>query len=274
MKTLFSFICLVIFCMGTPTNYAQTAAAPKQATRFTEYSYMKVMPGKEDEYIKLEKAWKKIHLAKKKAGQIDDWSFSRVISPSGSSAEYDFVTRNTFLGEDMYAAVYTDNYFPANWQSMLTVDEIDLVLRTGEIRTMVKSETFVVRDEVWADDSRTNAKLFVVNFFNVPEGKTSEDHAKVEMDIWKPVHAARVKAGTMKGWSYLEKMLPFGSLQRYNSITIDGYTDMRQYLNPWSDDYFKAAHPGKDMAAMLKQTSDSCILVRGEVRMMVDRLSW
>ena len=274
MKTLLNFLTLVIVCMGSQVSISQNATDTKQVTRFTEYNYMKVKPGKEEQYVKLEKAWKKIHLARKKAGKLDDWSFSRIISPSGTSSEYDYVTRNTFIGEDMYAATFTDNYFPENWQSLLTWEELDLVLRTEEFRTIVKTETYVIRDEVWADDSRANAKLFVVNYFNVPEGKSGEDHAKVEIDIWKPVHAARVKAGTMKGWGFLEMVLPFGASLSYNSITIDGYTDMRQYLRPWTDEYFKTAHPGKDMNALFKQTQESCTLVKGELRMMVDRLSW
>ena len=274
MKNFFSLFCLALFCLGTNQSFCQTSKAEEPITRFTEYAYMKVMPGKDDEYVRLEKAWKKIHLAKKKAGKIDDWSFSRIISPSGANTEYDYVTRNTFLGEDMYAATFTDEYMPANWKSLLTLEELELVSHTEEIRTLVKSETWVIIDEVWAEDVKTNAKVFAVNYFSIPKGKSNGDHSKVELDLWKPIHAARVKAGTMKGWVLMDMMLPYGESLPYSSVTIDGYADMRQFLTPWTEDYFKQVHPGKDINAMFKQTTEACTLVKGELRMMIDRLSW
>ncbi len=263
-------MCFVIFSLITTSLFAQSSAP----TRYTTYSYMKVAPEKENDYLKLEKAWKKLHQAKKKAGQLDDWSLAQVISPSGSSTSYNYVTRNSFAGDAQYAAMYDENYMPANWQSLLTVDEIGLVLRTDEIRTIVKNETWIMTDMVWADDATSTAKVFVFNYFKIPEGKTRENHTKVEKEIWKPVHEARVKAGTMKGWVLLDLMLPFGSSLPYSSATVDAYTDMKQFLMPFPEDYFKKVHPNKDVNDLMKQTDEAANLVRGEVRFLVDRLAW
>ena len=271
MKTVLSILLLAIFSLGTGSLFGQTTGP----TRYTNYSYMKVTPEKYGEYIKLEKAWKKLHMALKKAGKLDDWSLTEVISPSGSSTQYNFVTRNTYLGEAQYASTFDQNYMPENWQSMLTVDEIDLVLRTGEIRTLVKNETWVQSDLIWSKDTISKGKVVVFNYFSIPEGKTNGDHTKVERDIWKPVHQARIKAGTMRGWVLLDMMLPFGSAYPYSSATIDVYNDMKQYLmQDGMEDTFKKVHPGKDINVLWKQTSDACKLVRGEVRVVLDRLSW
>lgn len=49
---------------------------------------------------------------------------------------------------------------------------------------------------------------------------------------------------------------------------------MKQMLAPWFEEYFKKVHPGKNMDEMMKQTGDATDLVKGEVRMVIDRLSW
>ncbi|MFZ1750303.1 MAG: hypothetical protein WAU01_08935, partial [Saprospiraceae bacterium] len=225
MKTRISFLCCV-FCLYLTPNFGQN---PEQV-RYNEYAYMKVAPEKQEDYIKLEKAWKKLHMAKKKAGKLDAWSLTEVISPSGADVKYNYVTRNSYLGETQFASSYDEAYMPENWQSLLTIDEIDLVLRTDEIRTLVKNEIWVVNDQVWAEDYKETTKIFVYNYFSIPKGKTNEDHDKVEKEIWKPIHNARIKAGTMKGWVLQNMMLPFGASLPYSSLTLDGYTSMKQYL--------------------------------------------
>ena len=88
--------------------------------RYSHYAYMKVKPGMYDDYLKLEKAWKKIHAANKKAGKLHDWSLVEMLSPSGASNEYDFVCRNTYIGAAALAASYESTYLPDNWKSLLT----------------------------------------------------------------------------------------------------------------------------------------------------------
>jgi hypothetical protein len=56
--------------------------------------------------------------------------------------------------------------------------------------------------------------------------------------------------------------------------TIDVYSDMKQMLAPWFDQYFKKIHPGKNVDDLMKQTGDATNLVKGEVRMVIDRLEW
>lgn len=272
-----TIICLLLAACFLQTTHseAQTATQPGPDTvRYSMYAYMKVAPGKRDEYLKLEKAWKKIHLAQKKAGQLYDWSLSELVSPAGTNNEYDFVCRNTYIGRAALAASIDGNDMSIDWKSLLTPDEIALVNRTDEIRSMVKTEIWSSTTSVWAPDADAKAKIFVWNYFTIPEGKTRDDHDKMELDIWKPVHAARVKDGTMKGWVLLNMEFPFGASMPYEQATVDAYTSTAQLLSPWFEDYFKKVHPGKNIDDLMKQTSAACTLVKGEVRMLVDRLSW
>ncbi len=154
-KTLFALLLAALCCQFTS---AQTAAA--DTIRYSHYAYMKVKPGMYDDYLKLEKAWKKIHAANKKAGNLHDWSLAEMVSPSGASSEYDFVCRNTYIGAAALAASYESSYLPDNWKSLLTAAEIALVDRTGDIRTMVKTEVWSTEPQsvLWAADADQKAR--------------------------------------------------------------------------------------------------------------------
>ncbi len=267
-RFLFSLLLAILFCQ-TQSAFAQQA----EPTYYVIYDYMKVKPGKWDDYLKLEKAFKKIHAVKKKAAKMDDWGLLAVLSPSGASTEYDYVTYNVYAGEAQLANYYEGQYMPDNWSNLLTPDEFEVVMNASEIRTLVKTEVWTTTDRVLADDYKT-AKISVFNYFDFPATGSHDKHVKVETDIWKPIHAARVKDGKMKGWRLLQMQMPFGADMPYQDASVDLYTDMKQYLAAWDPQYFAKVHPGKDMTALMKQTNEACTLLRGEVRMVIDRLDW
>lgn len=272
MKSFAISLVLATLFLQAGTNYAQVATTTA-ITHYTAYGYHKVNPGMRDDFLKLAKAWKKIVAWKKQNGMQENWSIARVVSPAGASTEYDYVTRHFFTGETQLAGYLEKPFLPENWQTLLTVDEIGLVLRADEIRTLVKTEVWSTIDETLAADIEKST-VAVFNYFKQPEGKSQADHTKMEQDIWKPVHAARVKDGTMKGWVLLSLNFPFGSAQPYDMATVDVYADMKQMLAPWFDAYFKKVHPGKDVTELMNQTSAATDLVKGEVRVVIDRLSW
>ncbi len=169
--------------------------AQSDTTYYSVFDYIKVAPNMQGDYIKLEKAWKKIHIAKVKAGKLDDWSLTAVMSPSGANCEYNYVTRNSYRGSAHLAGYFESTFFPDNWQALLTPEELALVNRTNEIRTIVKEEVWSGVDNVGG--STKKATIAVWNYFSSPAGKTHADHFKMERDIWEPVHTARVNDGTM-----------------------------------------------------------------------------
>jgi hypothetical protein len=234
---------------------------------------MKVKPGTWDDYLKLEKAFKKIHAAKKKAGKLDTWGLQQVLSPSGANVDYNYVTYNVYEGDAQFANYYEGQYMPDNWSNLLTPDEFELVMNADEIRTLVKTEVWSSVDRVVADDV-SSAKISVFNYFDFPATGSHYKHVKAETDIWKPIHAARVKDGKMKGWRLMQMQMPFGADMPYQDASVDLYADMTQYLAAWDPQYFAKVHPGKDMNAMMKQTNEATTLIRGEVRMVIDRLEW
>lgn len=265
MKKTFSSILVIVLCCHFTLVKAQN-----DTTNYTVYDYIKVEPNMQADYLKLEKAFKKIHAAKKKAGKLDGWSLTVVIS--GSDNSYNYVTRNSFKGSAQLANLYDGQYMPDKWQSLLTPAEVALVNRTATIRTIVKEEVYSVVERV-VNDNPKSWKVAVYNYFSSPQGKTVGDHIKMETDIWKPVHAQRVKDGKMQGWLLMVLELPFGASLPYNSMTVDLYSSMNKYLgaNTMASDFTKV-HAGQDANDLFKQTGDAATLTRGEVRYIIDQL--
>lgn len=266
MKTIFrSFLAVLLFCLS---NNLLTGQGDNPQGYYA-FDYMKVKPGMHEEYLKLEKAWKKIHEANIKAGRYKFWELAQVAYPSGVDEAYNYVTRINFSGEKQLAA-YIEHWQMPDLNTILTPEERALVDRTPEIRTLVKSEIWAHEDLV-VDEDMSNAKLLVFNFFDIPKGAERSDHLRVERDLWKPVHDARIKGGKMKGWVLISKRLPYGSADTYQDATVDLYTGMEQFLNQQNPvPYFEKVHAGKDFGKLFAETDAAGDLIRAEVRMVLD----
>lgn len=238
-----------------------------EPTMYHQFDYMKVAPGMNADYLEVEKAWKKIHEAKVKAGKQHSWALLRVVSPWGSSSEYDYVTRTSFEGEQQLAAAYESNIMPENWQSLLSKEEIATVQKTGVTRTLVKSEVYAGVRAIWNDDP---IKVSVFNYFDFPEGKGRSDHLRVEREIWAPIHQSRIDAGEMSGWVLLRMVMPYGAAMPYHDATVDLYESMEEYLTQNPAPHARKVHAGKDLNNMLDRTGENATLVRGEIRQVVD----
>lgn len=238
--------------------------------QYQSFDYMKVDPGNHEDYLKLEKVWKKIHEHNIKMGKITGWEFSKIVSPTGASTEYNYVTRTSLKSGEQFETFMETFPMPDDLSTILNPEEMKLINRTGELRTYVKNEIYYTAESILPEGYK-NAKVHVFNFFDHPEGKNRSDHIAVEKDIWMPVHEARAKDDKLAGWVLAPMMMPFGANQPYHEVTLDMYKDMSQYMADKSfDKYFEQVHPAKDIDALMKQTRDSAILVKGEVRMVLD----
>ncbi|HMQ48426.1 MAG TPA: hypothetical protein PKA00_13515 [Saprospiraceae bacterium] len=265
MKKMSKTILLAVLCCLS--NHFLSA---QDTQGYYTFDYMKVAPGMHEEYLKLEKAWKKIHQANIKEGKYMAWELTRVEYPCGDNEEYNYVTRTNFRGEKQLANYLGNWTMPANLESLLSKEELALVERSSEIRTWVKSEVWFHEDMTVGKDIN-NEKIVVFNYFNFPESGSRTDHFRVEREIWKPVHEARIKDGKMIGWVMVGKTLPSGSAQPYFDATVDLYADWEQFLslsNPIP--YFEKIHAGKDFNQLFDETDAACDLLRQEVRMVLD----
>lgn len=127
--------------------FTTATAQSVDTTLYIVYAYMKVAPGKDAEYLKMEKAYKKLHAAQKKAGILDNWALFSVMSPYGTDCEYNYIAVNVLRGNKQLAQYYEGSGTNINWQSLLTKEELNLVNRTDQIRSLVKEELWSIADD-------------------------------------------------------------------------------------------------------------------------------
>lgn len=230
---------------------------------------MKVSSEMSGEYRDCERAWKKIHQFKKEQGAIEGWALERIVSPAGSSNDYNYVTRKRFKDVNQLAAYQDNPYMPENWKSLLTEKEIELVNRTNKIRTWVKSEVWSTEERILSEDV-DDSQIVVVNHFSIPANKMRSDHMKMERDLWMPVHKKRIKDGSMMGWLLLQRELPIGTDHGASVATVDVYKDMAQFWQPFDEDEFLEVHPGKSMDEIWKETLAAGTRSSAEIRRAID----
>lgn len=231
--------------------------------------YMKVDPEMESEYLKVEKVWKKIHAARIKAGKLEYWELSRLISPYGTAHEYNYKTANIYKGDKMLADHFTGSM--SDLSDILTAEEMKILNKTNAVRDLVREEIYIVDQEIFR--AGADNKITVDNYMQLQEGASLADHSNYEKNVWFPVHKARIDDGNMGGWANLNLMMPQGADKEYHAITVDFYESLDQYMLPWFEKYFAKVHPGKDLGKMSDEMDKIWIRQKVDVQMRVDYVS-
>lgn len=268
MKSLIPLFLLLLF-VGINTNLL--AQEEETTTYYHALEYMKVPADGHADYLKLEAAWKKIHMANIKAGKYVGWEFSEVIFPTVSASDYHYVTRTVFAGAEQLGNSIENWAYPENLENILTKEELEMVEKTAQYRTMVKREVWTIENMIGGPEA-ANAKIMVMNFFDSPTGKSVSDHLQVEKDIWQPVHQSRIDAGEMQAWGVVTLALPWGSDYPYDSATIDVYNTVAEHLSNNMLNHFEKAHSGKDLNKMMAETTANANLISSEIWKIQDNI--
>lgn len=267
MLTLKNYLLCMFLCF-----FAGTISSQNSTTRYYVMDYMKVESDNVEAYLACEKAWKKIHLHKVESGAIQGWGLERIVSPLGSTTEYNFVTRQIFKDRNQLAEYQSNRYFPENWESLLTPKEIELVNKTDKLRTHVKSEIWSA-EEREMDEDMSNADYAVINYFKIPKDGSRADHLSMERELWMPFHQMKIQEGKMKAWILLNRELPMGSDYDYDVVTVDVYKDLHQFWAPFDEAGFTKLHAGKSMEDLWAKTVEAGTRRSAEIRKSLDSTS-
>jgi hypothetical protein len=140
----------ISFFAGTlvPTAHTEKSQSPQpeKAPKYIEVDFMKVDPGKDAEYLKLEQQmWKPIHQERVKEGKLRSWYLFALQFPFGTDEKYDYVTVNTF---DQFAQL--ENPYLGFAEAVRKVHPSmkmdDLSNTTYKARRLVRSEIWAVID--------------------------------------------------------------------------------------------------------------------------------
>jgi hypothetical protein len=116
----------------------------------------------------------------------------------------------------------------------------------------------------------TQPTFMLVEFMRVSEGKES-DWLKLERETWKPMHALRIKDGSIKSWAAIGQAMPGDESNGPIYATV---TTFRGWPDPTKTDWeglFKKAHPQGDVDAVMKQTGAARRIVRSEVWQVLEQ---
>ena len=145
---------VVSFCLGAfiapvrtqapgGAQPAQASAAAKQPTYMT-VEFMKVPEGKQEEWLKLERAWKPMHELRVKDGSIVSWAAIGQAVPGDESNGPVYATVTTYRGwPDPTKMNFQDLAKKAHPQG-----DVDALMRqTLAARTMVRTEIWQVLEQ-------------------------------------------------------------------------------------------------------------------------------
>ena len=243
---------------------AGTPAAAQNVVVTVEY--MKVAPSQGDAYLQVEqKMWKPIHEARVKAGNALGWYLYRVVSPSGTQVDHNFVT----------VAVYssfadTENPYPAELISKIVPAQgaAEFNRKTLAARDLVRSETWGGIDRTPDTPLAKPARYLSVQYMKVPAGG---DSAYLEVEkFWKKMHEVRIKEGSMTNWGVYGRMLPEGSEYPYGYATASGYNSFKDIESLDFAGLIAKASLGMSLNEAADRTSKARDLVRGELWELVD----
>ena len=238
---------------------------------YVQLDYMKPIDGDNDAYVKMEKnIWKPIHKARVANGELYGWYLYQVLSPSGTAAEYNYVTVNilsnaTELDEDLeefeslVKRVHPDKLLE------------DLNRQAVETRDLVRSEIFKSVQRA-PESLGQQSKILLVDFMKVSPPMTTE-YEKCESDIWRPLHEQRIKDSLIDYWGLYQLQFPGGSGYPYSHCTVTGFGSMSQVVDAWPDEIWGKVHPNSNEDALIKMTHQTRDLVSSQTWRLLDYVS-
>lgn len=110
----------------------------------------------------------------------------------------------------------------------------------------------------------------LVEFMKVGDGK-EDAWMKLERETWKPMHALRVKNGSIRSWAAIAQVLPG---DESDGPVVGTVTTFRGWPDPTKTDWtalYKQAHSAGNFEAMALQTEAARKIVRAEIWQVVDQ---
>ena len=193
-------------------------------------------------------------------------AFFRVRYPNSDSEDYDYIVMDVFnsfdhlhLGAEKMREIAATVFPNADLQ--------EVVERLEAASKNAGSEVFVIRDEAIPGPEGSGLKppkFIQVNHMKVLESN-SQKYAKMEGEIFKPIHQANANDGNLFDWILLQRILPYGSEWDNNFLTFDIYTEWGDMEKAGSGNLFATVHPKKDVNAIWSEMADLRELKRSEV---------
>ena len=250
MKRFFKFLNVLLFLLIPLSLLSQNSVII--------LDYMKVEPGHTQDYLEIEKEWKKLHQKKIEAGITTGWQLWRNMF-AGADDPYQFITINWYdnfakTSEEFPGGLLDDVFTEAEWGA--------LIEKTMNSRTLVSRE---VSHSLLEAEGSHGAKYIVINHMKVKSDMEGA-YVALESEIWKPFQEELIKRDFKSHWG-VWSIWPYKEGQaRY--ISVDGYSSMDQMMT--GEDILEDVHPGMTWEEIDKKTGETRKISSVEVWELVD----
>ena len=215
-----------------------------------------------DQYLELEKSWKKIHEERFKEGMIIGWSVFKVMFKT-TEDPYNFITVSWYdsfskLDKDIPESILIKAFPDKTEEQWKEFHEL-----TNSSRTLVTSGVFHQRLKTRPEKQlKIRGTYFVINEISVAKGK-SKKYLDILEDIYIPMYQEDIRQGNREAWSLWEKWP--GNMKNFQYLAADGYNSLEQIEPIDFLEYFKNIHPAKDIDDISAQIEEMRELVNTEM---------
>ena len=213
------------------------------------------------------KTWKPVHEARLKSGSIAGWYLYQVLSPSGSEVHHNYVTVAIYNTFEAMENPFPDTLFTKVHPG---VNVAEFFKRTNSARDLVRSETWRWVERIPATPLAKPAPFLNVESMRVPAGGEAA-YLAVEQ-LWRKIHEARIKEGTLSHWGLLSRVLPGGSDYPYGYVTVNGYSRFKDVIGLDLAAAVAKAGLGMSVDDLIEKTGKARELARAELWLLVDHV--
>jgi hypothetical protein len=259
---------LLLTCMMCP----HMSFAQQQQTYYC-FSYYKILPGKDHELRKMmETVDAKVQQNRVNNGAISSWYLYEVLSPTGSSAEYDHVvitTTNSF--KNSFESPYTfDSALKKTFPGKDAKFFADYYSRQNETWRLVNQEIYAgiaVADSSFPGGS--SLKYIVIDFMQPKPGMGAQ-YFKTETDTFRLIHRERVKLDDISQWAFLQLAFPFDTKTSYSYLALNFYKDLdRMFGNAKYEEGLKKTFPTVELSELFQSAAAARDNPRAELLRLV-----
>ncbi len=231
LKTMLLIVALVLF--------STSAQGQDEQKTFVVCTYMKVKPGMGQDYIKMEKAWKKIHYNRIDKGEILGWGLYTVPN-AGTSNDYNMIGVTILDGDAQMARFYGDYVF-ADYMKGLSQEEIKIVQNTATFRDVVREDVYRLKDALAKNPGFPNVQWLTSH--KLHKGVSPDDFVKVEKKLVNPVVQKLIDSNDIQFFGVYQRVLPSGTSSTFDIVRAYGYPDLETMLAfppKWGAEWAKA----------------------------------
>jgi hypothetical protein len=251
-----SFLSVAIAAAFSATLFAQQAPSG-----YHSVACIKIQPGKSAEFHKwMATDGRAFQQARVDSGVISSWMLLRSVIPTGTSAECDYLSIALYPGAPP-KPLGLDEVDAALKKAGLTMSAQEFVDHRSSLTQLVSQDLFQNRISV---GTMKKGDYFIVNYMKVQD---IGDWLKTEKEVWQPMAESMVQAGVTSGWSVNVRVLPSGTNQPFDAVTVDVYPSWDAVFAGSAPvpEHFKKTHPDMEFGMTMERIEKLRTIVSREL---------